>query len=65
MGVRLRRGGKPGRAPSMAAWRAASTGSCPANGVVVSKSWKMIIAKLYTSTLRLYGSCLFGRWVSG
>lgn len=40
----LFRGGNPGRAPSIAAWRAASTGSWPANGVVVSKSWKRIIA---------------------
>jgi hypothetical protein len=58
MGVRFLRGGKPGRAPSIAAWRAASTGSWPWKGVVVSKSWKMIMAKLYTSTFRLYGSCL-------
>lgn len=39
------RGGNPGRAPSIAACRAASTGSCPAKGVVVSKSVKIIIAK--------------------
>lgn len=52
-GGRLLRGGKPGRAPSMAAWRAASTGSWPWKGTVVSNSWKMIMAKLYTSTLRL------------
>lgn len=53
IGVRFLRGGNPGLAPSMAACRAASTGSWPWNGVVVSNSWKMIMAKLYTSTLRL------------
>jgi hypothetical protein len=53
MGVKFLRGGKPGRAPSIAACLAASTGSWPWNGVVVSNSWKMIMAKLYTSTFRL------------
>jgi hypothetical protein len=39
------RAGNPGRAPSMAACRAASTGSWPAKGIVVSNSWNMIMAK--------------------
>jgi hypothetical protein len=41
----LLRGGKLGRAPSIAAWRAASTGSWPAYGMEVSNSWYRIMEK--------------------